>query len=38
MADLRVYTDDGDQDGGTLGYSGFTGASPTTRHTRPYLI
>jgi hypothetical protein len=25
MADLRVYTDDGDQDGGTLGYSGFTG-------------
>jgi hypothetical protein len=25
MAELRVYTDDGDQDGGTLGYSGFTG-------------
>jgi hypothetical protein len=25
MADLRVYADDGDQDGGTLGYSGFTG-------------
>ena len=25
MADLRVYTDDGDRDGGTLGYSGFTG-------------
>jgi hypothetical protein len=25
MADLRVYTDDGDQDGGMLGYSGFTG-------------
>ena len=25
MADLRVYTDDGDQDGGRLGYSGFTG-------------
>ena len=25
MAGLRIYTDDGDQDGGTLGYYGFTG-------------
>ena len=25
MADLRVYTDDGDQDDETLGYRGFTG-------------
>jgi hypothetical protein len=25
MTDLRIYTDDGDQDGGTLGYSGFAG-------------
>ena len=24
MAGLRIYTDDGDQDGGTLGYYGFT--------------
>ena len=25
MTDLRVYTDDADRDGGTIGYYGFTG-------------